>query len=149
MTINNTSKTGPPPSRSLAPVEVVQGVYEAFGRGDMPGLFALLHPEIDWSITVTAPGGDLVPMFRHGVGHAAVEHYFSGVAQLEFHIFDVTRVFADGDAVVAEIHLETTHRGTGKRTTIDELHHWIVRDGLAVRYRPYGDTAALIELFRP
>jgi len=38
---------------------------------------------------------------------------------------------------------------TGKRAVIDELHHWVVRDGLAVRYRPYVDTAALIELFRP
>ena len=115
----------------------------------MPGLFALLHPDIDWSIDVTAPGGELVPMLRHGVGHAAVEYYFSGVAQLEFHVFEVGRNFVDGDAVVAEIHLEATHRATGKRTVLDELHHWVVRDGLAVRYRPYVDTAALIELFRP
>ena len=115
----------------------------------MPGLFALLHADIDWSIDVTAPGGDLVPMLRHGVGHAAVEYYFSGVAQLEFHVFEVGRSFVDGDAVVAEIHLEATHHVTGKRAVLDELHHWVVRDGLAVRYRPYVDTAALIELFRP
>ena len=37
----------------------------------------------------TAPGGDLVPMLRHGIGHAAVEHYFGGAAQLEFHVFEV------------------------------------------------------------
>jgi ketosteroid isomerase-like protein len=131
------------------PVDVVAGVYGAFGRGDMPGLFALLHPEIDWSVDVTAPGGDLVPMLRHGIGHPAVEHYFGGVAQLEFHMFEVGRCFVDGDAVVAEVHLEATHRTTGKRAVLDELHHWIVRDGLAVRYRPYVDTAALIELYRP
>lgn len=128
---------------------VVGGIYAAFGRGDMPGLFSLLHPEIDWSITVTAPGGDLVPMLRHGIGHRAVEYYFGGVAQLEFHVFDVGRCFAADDAVVAEVHFEATHRVTGHHAVIDELHHWTVRDGLAVRYRPFLDTAALIELYRP
>lgn len=137
------------PSASRSPLDVVGGIYAAFGRGDMPGLFALLHPEIDWSVTVTAPGGELVPMFRHGVGHSAVEHYFGGVAELEFHVFDVHGTIVEGDEVVAKIHFEATHRRTGKRAVIDELHHWIVRDGLAVRYRPYVDTAALIELFRP
>ncbi len=32
---------------------------------------------------------------------------------------------------------------------IDELHHWTVPDGSVVRYRPYVDTAALIEMYRP
>lgn len=137
------------PSRTLAPLQTVQGIYAAFGRGDMPGLFELLHPQIDWSATCTAPGGELVPMLRHGTGHDAVRHYFGGVAQLEFHVFQVGRCFVDGDAVVAEIHFEATHRQTGKRARIDELHHWIVRDGRAVRYRPHVDTAALIELYRP
>lgn len=130
-------------------VAVVGAVYAAFGRGDLPGLFALLHPEVDWSVTVTAPGADQVPMLRNGVGHDAARHYFGGVAQLEMHVFDVGRLFVDGDAVVAEVHFEATHRATGRRAAIDELHHWVVRDGQVVRYRPYVDTAALIELFRP
>lgn len=137
------------PARTLEPLHAVQGIYAAFGRGDMPALFGLLHPQIDWSVTCHAPGAEQVPMLRHGVGHAAVEHYFGGVAQLAFHVFEVGRVFVDGDAVVAEIHFEASHRASGRRATIDELHHWIVREGRAVRYRPYVDTAALIELYRP
>lgn len=137
------------PAAASGPVDVVGGIYAAFGRGDLSGLFALLHPEIDWSVDVTAPGGDLVPMLHHGVGHAAVDRYFGGVAQLEFHVFEVGRCFVDGDAVVAEVHFEATHRGTGKRAMMDELHHWIVRDGRAVRYRPFVDSAGLIELYRP
>jgi ketosteroid isomerase-like protein len=130
------------------PADTVGAVYAAFGRGDLPGLFGLLHPEVDWSVTVTAPGGELVPMLRNGVGHEAAQQYFGGVAQLEIHVFEIGRLFVDGDAVVAEVHLETTHRETGKRATLDELHHWVVREGQVVRYRPYVDTAALIELFR-
>ena len=130
-------------------IETVGGIYAAFGHGDLAGLFGLLHPEIDWSITVTAPGGDLVPMLRNGIGHGAAEEYFAGVRQLEIHVFEVGRLLVDGDVVIAEVHLEATHRVSGKRAVLDELHHWTVRDGLAVRYRPYLDTAALIELYRP
>ena len=131
------------------PVDTVGSIYAAFGHGDLAGLFDQLHPEIDWSITVTAPGGELVPMLRNGIGHAAAEHYFAGVAELEIHRFEVGRMLVDGDVVIAEVRLEATHRGTGKRAALDELHHWTVRDGLAVRYRPFVDTAALIELYRP
>ena len=131
------------------PLATVQGIYGAFGRGDLPALFDLLHPEIDWSTTVTAPGAERVPMLQHGTGHAAAEHYFGGVAQLEIHVFDVGRILVDGDVAIAEVHFEATHRATGRRAAIDELHHWIVRDGQAVRYRPYVDTAALIELYQP
>lgn len=144
-------RTAPAPGTGAPalPEQVVAAVYGAFGRGDMAGLFSLLHPQIDWGAEVSAPGAERVPMLHHGTGHGAVERYFGGVAQLEFHVFDVGRLFAGGDAVVAEIHLEATHRSTGRRVALDELHHWVVRDGLAVRYRPYLDTAALIELFRP
>ncbi|MCC6184027.1 MAG: nuclear transport factor 2 family protein [Microthrixaceae bacterium] len=134
---------------TTSPAATVGAVYAAFGRGDMPGLMGLLHPAVDWSIDVDAPGGDRVPMFRHGIGHEAVARYFEGVAQLEMHSFDLGRLFVDGDAVVAEIHLEVTHRTSGRRAALDELHHWVVRDGQVVRYRPFLDTAAMIELFGP
>ena len=74
--------------------------------------------------------------------------YFGGVAQLEFHVFDVGRSFVDDDAVVAEIHFDATHRVTGKRAAIDELHHWIVPDGLAVATALRGHCR-VIEMFRP
>ena len=138
--ITTTARTAP---------ETVGEVYASFGRGDLPGLLSLLHPEVEWSFTSTAPGADLVPMLRHGIGHDAVTRYFEGVGRLEMHVFEVARLLVDGDTVVAEIHLEASHRSTGARAAIDELHHWTVRDGLVVRYRPYLDTAALIELFRP
>ncbi len=54
-------------------------------------------------------------MLRNGIGHAAAEHYFGGVAQLEMHVFEVGRLFVDGDTVVAEIRFEASHRVTGRR----------------------------------
>ena len=31
------------------------------------------------TVVKTAPGGDLVPMLRNGIGHDAARHYFAGV----------------------------------------------------------------------
>jgi len=131
------------------PLDTVQAIYAAFARGDIDEMFGRFDPAIDWSVDVTAPGGELVPMLRHGIGHDAAHHYFGGVAQLEFHRFDISAFHVAGDVVLTELHVDVSHRATGKRVAYDEIHHWTVRDGLAVRYRPFVDTAALIELYRP
>ena len=134
---------------TTTPLGTVQAIYGAFGRGDMDAMLECLDPEIEWSLQVDAPGGDLVPMLQHGVGFDAVRNYFAGVAELEFHVFDLRAFHVSGDIVLVELHLEATHRTTGKHASLDEMHHWTVRDGRAVRYRPFVDTATLIELFRP
>jgi len=134
---------------AASPLDVVQGLYAAFGQGDIPGLLALLDPDVDWSIQVDAPGAERVPMLHHGRGHDAALHYFSGVAELEFHVFEPRAFHVDGDVVLVELRLDLSHRTTGKRAQLEEIHHWTVRDGRAVRYRPFVDTATLVEVFRP
>ena len=131
------------------PVDVVGGLYAAFGRGDIPGILELVDPEVDWSLQVDAPGAELVPMFRNGRGHEAVLGYFAGVADMEIHAFEPRAFHAQGDEVLVEISMDFTCRPTGKRGRFDEIHHWVVRDGLVVRYRPFVDTATFIELWRP
>jgi ketosteroid isomerase-like protein len=134
---------------STTPVDVVGGLYAAFARGDMDGLLALVDPEVDWSVQVDAPGAELVPMFRNGRGHDAVLGYFAGVANMEIHSFEPRAFHPSGDEVLVEIAIDFTCRSTGKRGRFDEIHHWVVRDGLVVRYRPFLDTATYIEVWRP
>jgi ketosteroid isomerase-like protein len=131
------------------PSSVIAAVYECFGRGDIAALFNYIDPDVDWGSGFTSPGADLVPMFARGHGIPAVEHYFGGVAQLEFHRFEPVRFLVDGEIVVTELALEVSHRSTGKRVAFEEIHHFKVRDGRIVRYKNFLDTAALIELFRP
>ena len=131
--------------------DVIGALYEAFGRGDLAGLLELVDPEVDWSVQVEAPGAELVPMFRNGRGHEAVQRYFAGVADLEIHAFDVRRMHGDpsSDEVLVELTIDFHHRGTGKGGRFDEIHHFVVRDGRVVRYRPFLDTATYIETHRP
>ena len=134
---------------TITPLDIVGGIYAAFGRGDIPGILELIDPDVDWSLQVDAPGGELVPMLRNGRGHEAVLGYFGGVADMEIHAFEPHAFHVDGDTVLVEIRMDFTHRTTGKRGRFDEIHHWIVRDGKVVRYRPFLDTAGMIEVHRP
>lgn len=131
------------------PRDTVRAIYAAFGRGDLLGLLAQLHPQIDWGVSAGVDGAEHVPMLRHGVGHEAAQRYFAGVARLEFQRFEVGRFLVDQEVVVTEIEFDARHRGNGRRIGSAELHHWTVDQGLAIRFRPYVDTAALIELYRP
>lgn len=135
------------PAALTDPAAVVQSLYAAFGRGDLEAVLDVIDPEVDWSIEVDAPGGELVPMFRNGTGHTAVRHYFDGVAELEFHVFEPRAFHVDGDVVIVELVLEMTHRRTGRHARIDEIHRFVIRDGRVVHYRPFCDTAAFIHLF--
>ena len=147
MTTTETTPTAGTTART--PLETVRALYAAFGAGDMDALLSLIDEDVDWSIQVDTPGGDLVPMFRNGGGHQAVLHYFGGVAELDWHTFEPRELYADGDRVVVLLHLAFTHRGTGKSAELDEIHRFEVRGGRVVHYRPYCDTAAFIEVFRP
>ena len=132
-----------------APVQVVQDLYTAFGSGDMPGLLALIDPDVDWSTQVDAPDAALVPMLRNARGHDAVLHYFTGVAELEFHSFQPEAFHVDGDVVLVELAIDFSHRTTGKRAQIAEIHRFVVREGKVVHYRSFTDTATVIDLYRP
>lgn len=141
------SDTATPTTRT--PKQTVGALYDAFGAGDIPGLLAFIHPDVDWSLQVDAPDAALVPMFRNGRGHDAVMAYFGGVAQLEFHRFEPKLLLEHGDTVVSLLEMEWTHRTTGKRKAFEEVHVFTVRDGLVTRYRPFLDTATFIDGFRP
>jgi ketosteroid isomerase-like protein len=144
-TIKTTNTTA-----TRTPLETVQAVYAAFGDGDMDTLLTYIDADVDWSAQVDAPGGALVPMLQNGRGHGAVLRYFSGVALMDITTFEPRQIVADGDTVLVLISIAFTHRTTGKSVVTDEIHRWVVgADGLIVLYRPFVDTAALIEAFRP
>jgi ketosteroid isomerase-like protein len=136
-------------TQTRTPLDTVQAVYAAFGAGDIPSLLALCAEDVDWSIQVDAPGAEHVPMLKNGRGHGAVLHYFSGVAVMGISQFDLRAFHVDGPVVLVELTIGFTHTTTGRSVTMDEIHRWEIVDGLIARYRPFVDTATLIEAFRP
>lgn len=131
------------------PVTTVQRTYAAFGERDMPGLLSLIDEEVEWSFDVDAPGAELVPMFRRHRGHDGVRAYLAAVSELEMLAFEPREFLTDGRTVVARLRIHIRHPGTGKDIDLDEIHRYeLGEDGRIVRYRPYTDTAGIIEIYR-
>ena len=130
-------------------VSIVQQTYAAFGEGDIEGLLSHVDDDVEWSFDLDAPDADLVPMFRQHRGHSGVKAYLDAVSELEVLAFEPREFLTGGRAVVARLRIHLRHPRTGKSVDLDELHHYeFGDDDRIVRYRPFSNTAGIIEIYR-
>lgn len=124
----------------MTPVETVQSIYAAFGRGDIPAILACLADDVQWEYD-TAPNP--VPWLQPLQGRDQVPRFFETLqAQVEFHHFEPKRCLSDGRLVVGLVDLDATVRATGRRIQeIDEVHlfHFDAH-GKVARFRHRADT---------
>jgi ketosteroid isomerase-like protein len=101
-----------------------QGIYESFGRGDIPAILERLAENVEWE-TADPMGGYDVPWLQPRRGRQAVAGFFQALAPLEFLKFEPKQFLEDGDTVVALVDLEVRARGTTEiAKEIDEVHIW-------------------------
>jgi ketosteroid isomerase-like protein len=125
-------------------VEIMQGGYEAFGRGDVPSVLALFDPNIEWR---EAEGNPYKPDGKAWIGgDAIVQNLFMRLGS-EWDGFTVTpEKFHDGgDTVVAECRYTAVHKATGKSIDAQACHVWTFSDGKVTNFQQYVDTAQLQE----
>ena len=122
-------------------VALVRGLYEAFGRGDVPTVLGGMDENIEWHQAEGLRNG--------GVHHSpqnVAEEVFGPLAE-EFEGFSVTpeQFFADGDEVVALVRYRGTGTATGKSLDTAVAHAFTVRDGKVTRFRQFVDTVVYNE----
>jgi len=119
-------------------VDVVQGLYASFARGDVPAVLAALDTGIDWNAPSSvfgekghASGSDDVGRFFGELGS-----YFPELAVRPKECLDA------GDAVVVLGH----HVGRGENGAFDAdfVHVWRLRDGKATSFHEVADTAPIV-----
>jgi uncharacterized protein len=126
----------------LNAVEIVRRFYECLGRGDVPGLLALMAPEIEWAEAERFPyhagtwrtpqavvDGLLVPLRRDWSAFSATP----------------TDYVAEGERVVAIGRYAGTYKATGRTFTAPFAHLWTVRGGKITGFVQYTDTAKVLE----
>jgi ketosteroid isomerase-like protein len=121
-------------------VQVVQGAYEAFGRGDIEAVLGALSEDVDWSVTEAIPhGGD----FR---GRDEVGRFFQGIGENweEGFSVEVEDMIDAGDQVVSQGRASGTLRNGGSEASYGFAHVFTVRDGQIVRFREYVDPDATL-----
>ena len=119
--------------------DVVRGIYDAFGRGDVAAILATLADDVEWEYGVNST---TVPWLQPLRGRDAVPAFFETLLPaIEIHRFEPKEFLEGGDLVVAIIDFDFTVRATGRRVVEeDEAHLWRFADGKVVRFRHRADT---------
>jgi ketosteroid isomerase-like protein len=126
----------------MSNTELLASLYDAFGRGDVPSVLALMDAEIHWH---EAEGNPYMPSGEAWVGpDAVVNNLFVRLAE-EWDGFTVTPgSFHDaGDVVAVEGRYTGTYEKTGKSLDAQFCHLWTLKDGKIVKFQQYGDMVQL------
>ena len=120
-------------------VDLVAGVYAAFGKGDVPKVLGAMHPQIQWTETAGYKYGGI---FRSP--QAVLENVFARI-QVDFESFsvDVERLIDAGNGVVMQGHYVGKGKATGKSVRAAVAHILEISDGKIVRFDQYVDSATI------
>jgi ketosteroid isomerase-like protein len=132
----------------VSPLEIVRRAYDAFERGDLDAVMADMHPDIVWE---QAQGLEHGGVYR---GLEAVrEAIFDPLDRDWWDAFsaapDEFLVADDGTAVVVLGRYRGVAKATGRELDVPFLHLWTVREGKAVRFRQFLDTAGWVAALAP
>jgi ketosteroid isomerase-like protein len=125
-------------SMSARNVQVLRDGYAAFARQDIPAVLAAFDANIEWNVPDSLPFGGTFH------GHDGVMGFFGRLAEVWQDLGVEPEEFIDaGDTVVVLVR----DRGTGAGGTLDTrvVHLWRMRDGKAVSFTEFIDTAKALD----
>jgi ketosteroid isomerase-like protein len=121
------------------PTEVVQQLYAAFGRGDIPAVLELVANEVDWEC-VAPPSVAYAGRRRNREQVAA---FFADIPKADaIRVFEPREFIASGEHVTVLGWEESSALETGKDFTSEWAHVFTVQDGRVTRWRGFLNTAA-------
>jgi ketosteroid isomerase-like protein len=124
---------------------VVTQAYNNFKTGDIEGLLNLMSDDISW----TLPDMEGVPFGGSRTGRAAVAEFFDKViGSQEVVTFEPAELIAEGDKVIALGHYDWRVKANNHEFGADFAHVWTIRDGKAVEFHEYMDTALCTNAYR-
>ena len=125
-------------------VKVVEGMYEAFGKGDIPTVLAALDSQVKWweaENFIYADGNPYVGP------NAVLEGVFMRIGS-EWEGFAVSpnEVLDAGETIIGYGYYSGTYRKNGKQARAQFAHFFTFRDGKIVKFQQYTDTAQFKEV---
>ena len=124
--------------------KIVQGIYEAFGRGDIPTVLAALDPQIEWWEAESFIYADGNPYIGP---NAVLEGVFMRLGT-EWDGFAVSpkEVLDAGDTIIGHGYYSGTSKQTGKSVRAQFAHFFTFCDGKVVKFQQYTDTAQFLQV---
>lgn len=124
---------------------LVEQIYAAFGRGDLPFILNALALDVDWR----HPQPAKIPWGGVRRGREAVAQFFAALAQhLTVEEFQPHTLLAAGDQVVVLGQERMRVKSTGRVYTVEWAHVWTLRGGQVTAFCEYTDTAAILAALR-
>ena len=115
--------------------DVVRGAYEAFAKGDIEGVLAVLDDGVEWDVTSVVPQGG---SFR---GRDGAAEFFQGLGGPWSELRVEPEEYVDGDGTVVVI-----GRAAGKLRGHNDaaagytfVHGFRLSDGKVTRFREWAD----------
>ena len=123
-------------------VQLLKGLYDAFGKGDIPAVLGLMSPDIRW---YEAESNPYRPSGEPWVGPDTIlESLFMRMgAEWDGFTIHTGSFHGAGDSVIVEGRYSGTYKPTGKSIDVQVCHVWDVKGGKVTRFQQYADTAKL------
>ena len=115
-------------------VKLVQDLYAAFGRGDIPTILKALSSDVQWFNS----GSSGIPYAGKRQGVDQVAQFFQALSDnVMVKQFEPKEYVAQNDRVIA------LGNWRGREQVV-----WTVKNGKVTSFRSYEDTAAMVDAFR-
>lgn len=119
--------------------EIIENLYEAFAKGDVPTVLGLFDPQIEWNEADGVRYADRNP-YRGPM--AVAEGVFGRIISEVDQFAAVPAAFIDGgDRVVVEGRYKGKVNATGTMLDAQFAHVYTLSGGKIVRFQQYTDTA--------
>jgi ketosteroid isomerase-like protein len=119
-------------------VKLVEQVYAAFARRDLPIVLSLFSPNIEISQSNELPWGG-----SYG-GHAGASQFFSKLTQAINSAVSIERIIDAGDNIVVIGWTHGNVNQTGERYDVPIAHVWTIADDQVTRAQFYIDNPRML-----
>lgn len=120
-------------------VKIVQGMYAAFGSGDIPTIIAALDPQAEWWEAENF-------IYDDGNPYTGPDAVLTGVfmrigAEWEGFTVSPKEVLDAGETAIGYGYYSGTYKANGKQVRAQFAHFFTFRGGKIVKFQQYTDTA--------
>jgi ketosteroid isomerase-like protein len=120
-------------------VESIQALYRAFLKRELMTILSLVDSGIEIRVSEMLPWGGTYK------GLGGLKDFFTKLLDHLDSKVDFTEWIESGDSVVAIGRSHGTVKANGNTFDISIVHVWHLRDGKAVLFEPYVDTAGMLK----
>jgi ketosteroid isomerase-like protein len=128
-------------------IKIIQGVYEAFGHGDVAAILDAVAEDVDWAAEAASSAAPWYGV-RHGKGEVA-KFFEAFGSTMEVEEFTPVSFAGNDTDVHSVVRFRARSRATGKLAAMNLHHFFTFRDGKIAYYRGTEDTAQTEAALRP